>query len=177
LFALVGVGLCDWDIVGLKNAIGKTVVNGVGVDDVCWFIVNKEYLKNKNNVFGVFYDTNMGLIHIECEQSTGQAGEALESYLQRYGQPDEILHDNAKEFLHGNFAAICKTKEIRQKTSAPYTPNQNPAKNIWRYSHLALDLYSIHLAYPTNFSGNMLFFIAHTCRIEWLYPVDAHPLN
>jgi hypothetical protein len=41
-----------------------------------WAIVNKEYLKNKNNVFGVFYDTNIGLIHIECEQSTGQAGEA-----------------------------------------------------------------------------------------------------
>jgi hypothetical protein len=78
-----------------------------------WAIVNKQYLPNKNNVFGVFYDTNIGLIHIECEQSTGQAGEALEGYLQRYGQPDEILHDNAKEFLHGNFAAICKTKGIR----------------------------------------------------------------
>ncbi len=42
-----------------------------------WAIVNKEYLKNKNNVFGVIYDTNIGLIHIKCEQSTGQAGEAL----------------------------------------------------------------------------------------------------
>jgi hypothetical protein len=93
-----------------------------------WAIVNKEYLKNKNNVFGVFYDTNIGLVHIECEQSTGQAGEALEGYIQKYGQPDEILHDNAKEFIHGNFAALCKSKGIRQKTSSPYTPNQNPAE-------------------------------------------------
>jgi hypothetical protein len=46
-----------------------------------WAIVNKQYLPNKNNVFGVFYDTNIGLIHIECAQSTGQAGEVLEGYI------------------------------------------------------------------------------------------------
>jgi hypothetical protein len=93
-----------------------------------WAIVNKQYLPHKNNVFGVFYDTNIGLIHIECAQSTGQAGEVLEGYIQAYGVPDEIVHDNAREFIHGNFAEICKTKGIKQKMSAPYSPNQNPAE-------------------------------------------------
>ena len=80
------------------------------------------------NVFALFIDNNIGLVHVEFQLTRGQAGEALEGYIQQWRIPETIHHDNAQEFLHGTFAAICKTKGIRQKTSAPYTPNQNPAE-------------------------------------------------
>jgi hypothetical protein len=43
LFALVDVWLCDGDIVGLKDAIGKAIVNCVGIDDVCGFLSRERW--------------------------------------------------------------------------------------------------------------------------------------
>jgi transposase InsO family protein len=95
---------------------------------VDWAIINKENLPGEYNVFAVFYDMHIGLVHVEFQASRGQADEALLGYTQRYGLPSTITHDNAREFTDGNFAKICKEKGIIQRMSAPYTPNQNPAE-------------------------------------------------
>ncbi len=125
----------------------------------------------------VFYDTNIGLIHIECEQSTGQAGEALEGYLQRYGNPMKYSMTMPKNSFMATSRQYAKQKGLDRKHLLPIHPTKTQRKNTWRYSHLALDLSSTRLAYPTNSSGNMPFFIAYTYRIEWLYPVDAPYTN
>jgi hypothetical protein len=61
--------------------------------------------------------------------SRGVAGETLQEYCQAYGLPETILHDNAAEYLHGDFATICKEKRIKQVFSAPHHPNQNPTEH------------------------------------------------
>jgi hypothetical protein len=81
------------------------------------------------NVFALFIDHNIGLVHVEFQLTRGQAGEALEGYIQQWGITDTIHHDNAQEFIHGTFAALCKTHSITQSQSAPYSPNQNPAEH------------------------------------------------
>ncbi len=42
------------------------------------------------------------------------------------------MHDNAKEFLNGEFAQLCKDKGIQQTCSPPYTPNQNPIEHYMK---------------------------------------------
>ena len=95
---------------------------------VDWAIINKENLPDVFNVFALFYDVNIGLVHVEFQPTRGQAGEALEGYIQRWGIPQTIHHDNAKEFLFGKFASVCRDNKIIQTQSAPYSPNQNPAE-------------------------------------------------
>jgi transposase InsO family protein len=93
-----------------------------------WAMINKENIPGEFNVFAVFYDMNIGLVHVEFQNSRGQADEALLGYIQRYGQSSTLIYDNAREFTDGNFAKICKEKGITQRMSAPYTPNQNPTE-------------------------------------------------
>jgi hypothetical protein len=38
-----------------------------------WAIVNKQYLPNKNNVFGVFYDTNIGRLNTHRMRTINRA--------------------------------------------------------------------------------------------------------
>ncbi len=80
---------------------------------VDWAIINKEnLLPDVFNVFALFYDVNIGLVHVEFQPTRGQAGEALEGYIQRWGIPQTIHHDNAKEFLFGKFASVCRDNKI-----------------------------------------------------------------
>jgi hypothetical protein len=95
---------------------------------VDWAIIHKENIPGEYNVFALFHDANIGLVHVEFQPSRGQAGEALEGYIQRWGIPHTIHHDNAQEFLHGKFATVCRENKINQTQSAPYSPNQNPAE-------------------------------------------------
>ncbi len=94
-----------------------------------WGIINKQYLKEKKNVFALYLDNNTGLVFAYPADSTGQAGPSLLAYIQRYGIPKMIVHDNAKEFINGEFAEVCKDKSIQQICSPPYTPNQNPTEH------------------------------------------------
>ncbi len=82
-----------------------------------WGIINKQYVKDANNVFGLFLDNNTGTVF------------ACVAYIQRYGKPHTILTDNAKEFVHGEFAQICLDHSIKQTHSAPYNPNENPTEH------------------------------------------------
>ena len=95
---------------------------------VDWAIVNKTAISGEDNVFAVFEDTNIGIVHVVCTTSRGLAGEALLNYIQQWGTPKTIHHDNAEEFLKGKFKDICTQKGINQTQSAPYTPNQNPTE-------------------------------------------------
>ncbi len=98
-----------------------------------WAIINKHPPPDVFNVFALFIDNNIGLVHVEFQLTRGQAGEALEGYIRQWGIPETIHHDNAQEFLHGKFATLCTTHNIKQIQSAPYCPNQNPAE---RYMEL-----------------------------------------
>jgi hypothetical protein len=94
-----------------------------------WGIVNKQYLKDKNNVFALYLDNHTGIVFGYPAASTGQAGPSLVAYIQQYGIPKTIVHDNAQEFIHGEFAQLCKEKSITQHCSPPYHPNQNPTEH------------------------------------------------
>jgi hypothetical protein len=90
-----------------------------------WGIINKKSLSDQNNVFALFLDMNTGLTFVFPAQSRGMASAALLAYIQRYGQPQSVRHDNAREFTHGEFADICRQRSIQQNRSAPFNPNQN----------------------------------------------------
>jgi hypothetical protein len=65
-----------------------------------WRIINKKAKTNEKNVFALFLDTNTGNVFVYAAESRGQAGPALEAYIQQYGKPQEIVHDNAQEFTY-----------------------------------------------------------------------------
>ncbi len=65
---------------------------------VDWTIINRQNLPDVFNVFALFVDHNIGLVYVEFQLTRGQAGEALEGYIQQWGIPDTIHHDNAQEF-------------------------------------------------------------------------------
>ena len=94
-----------------------------------WGIIHKRYLKDKNNVFALYLDNNTGLVFAYPAESTGQVGPSLLAYIQRYGIPKQVIHDNAQEFIHGEFAQICAEKGIAQHRSPPYNPNKNPTEH------------------------------------------------
>jgi hypothetical protein len=73
---------------------------------VDWGIVNKKAKPNVKNVFALFLDTNTGNVFSYAAESRGQAGPALQAYIQRYGKPNKLIHDNAQEFMHGEFNEI-----------------------------------------------------------------------
>jgi hypothetical protein len=77
------------------------------------------------NVFALFLGINTSLVFVYPAESRGQAGDALKQYMQRYGKPHTLIHDNAKEFVEGEFAAICEAQSIKQIISPPYEPNKN----------------------------------------------------
>ncbi len=79
-----------------------------------WGIINKTYLKNKNNVFALYVDNHTCMVFGYPAESTGQAGPSLQAYIQKYGLPKRTLHDNAQEFINGEFAQICVDNSIQQ---------------------------------------------------------------
>ena len=98
----------------VNYAVSRTAATTEQIDsrneDVAldWAIVNKTALPGQPNVFAVFLDRNIGIVHTVCTTSRGLAGEALLHYIQQWGVQKNIHHDNAEEFLHGKFAEICK---------------------------------------------------------------------
>jgi hypothetical protein len=95
---------------------------------VDWASIHKENVPDDFNVFALFPDATIGLVHVEFQPTRGQAGEALEGYVQRWGITHTIHHDNAQEFLHGKFASVCHENKISQTQSSPCSPSQNPAE-------------------------------------------------
>jgi hypothetical protein len=81
--------------------------------------VNKKAKTSEKNVFALFLDTNTGNVFVYAAESRGQAGPALEAYIQQYGKPQEVVHDNAQEFK----------QPIKQTKSPPYDPNKNPVEH------------------------------------------------
>ena len=81
------------------------------------------------NVFALFLDINTGNVFIYTAESRGEAGPALQAYIQQYGKPHTIIHDNASEFMHGDFQTLCQTQGIKQERSPPYDPNKNPVEH------------------------------------------------
>ncbi len=94
-----------------------------------WGIVNKKAKANVKNVFALFLDTITGNVFSYAAESRGQAGPALLAYIQRYGKPNKLIHDNAQEFMHGKFNEICTQQGIQQVRSPPYDPNKNPVEH------------------------------------------------
>ncbi len=68
---------------------------------------------NVKNVFALFLDTITGNVFVYTAESRGEAGPALQAYIQRYGKPNTIIHDNANEFIHGDFKTLCQTQGIK----------------------------------------------------------------
>jgi hypothetical protein len=85
---------------------------------VDWAIINKQNQPDAFNVFALFVDRNISPVNVEFQLTRGQTGEALEGYIQQWGIPETIHHDNdndnAQEFLYGKFASLCKTHSIAE---------------------------------------------------------------
>jgi hypothetical protein len=94
-----------------------------------WGIIYKTNQQGKNNVFALYLDLNTGWLAVYPKASRGLAGDTLTEYCQEHGAPFSILHDNAQEYVSGDFASICQQKGIQQRCSAPYNPNQNPTEH------------------------------------------------
>ena len=94
-----------------------------------WGIINKRLKRDQNNVFALFLDLLTGWTFVFPAQNRGLAGESLLAYIKEHGPPKIITHDNAQEYLHGDFKDICTQHSIQQKQSAPHTPNQNPTEH------------------------------------------------
>jgi hypothetical protein len=84
------------------------------------------------NVFALFLDINTSLGFVYPAETRGQASDALKTYIQAYGKPHKLIHDNAQEFSEGEFADICRQHSITQTRSPLYEPNHNPVEHYMR---------------------------------------------
>jgi hypothetical protein len=98
-----------------------------------WGIINKKVKANVKNVFALFLDTNIGNVFVYAAERRGQAGPALEAYMQQYGKLQEVVHDNAQEFNHSTFQDICLKQTIKQTRSPPYDPNKAQWSTTWTF--------------------------------------------
>jgi hypothetical protein len=113
-------------------------------------IINQKAIAGQNNVFALYLDLNTGLVFAYPAQSRGLAGPSLLAYIQRYGPPETIISDNAREFTGGEFAEICKKHSITQERSAPYNPNQNPVEHYMENDNILSNTLSpVHLGSRT----------------------------
>ncbi len=94
-------------------------------------IFNKKSKANVKNVFALFLDTNAGNVFVYAAESRGQAGSALEAYIQQYGKPHEIIHDNAQEFSHRTFQDICLKQIIKQTKTRLTIPTKTQWNTTW----------------------------------------------
>jgi hypothetical protein len=94
-----------------------------------WGIINKTSQVGTNTVFALYLDLQTGWTAVYPCASHGQASDALAQYCQEHGTPQSILHDNAKEYLHGEFATMCQQKGIKQQMSAPIIPTKTDRIN------------------------------------------------
>ena len=77
-----------------------------------WGIVNKPD-RHGNTVFALYLDADIGVVYDFQAPGRGLAGESLEAYIQQWGTPECIIHDNAQEYLTGKFADICRQHRIQ----------------------------------------------------------------
>ena len=61
-------------------------------------------------------------------KSKAHAHHALDRFLHDVGVPTEILTDGAKELTQAEWGKSCRRHKIRQITTEPHTPRQNPAE-------------------------------------------------
>jgi hypothetical protein len=88
------------------------IVNPNDTISVDWGIVNKKAKSNVKNVFALFLDTIIGNVFSYAAESRGQAGPALLAYIQKVGKPHKLVHDNAQEFMHGEFHDTCLQQKL-----------------------------------------------------------------
>jgi hypothetical protein len=76
-------------------------------------------------------------------ESRGQAGPALLAYTQRFGKPHKLVHDNAQEFIHGEFHDILY---VYNKASNKYPlllTLTTLTKTLWNSICYNMDIYNI----------------------------------
>jgi hypothetical protein len=103
---------------------------------VDWGIVNKKNIAKVNNIFAIYLDNYTGFVFVYPAESKGQAGPSFQAFIQRYGTPKTIIHDNAQEFIGGTFAQLCTEKSIQQQPPLPTITTKTPLKSTWIYLHL-----------------------------------------
>jgi hypothetical protein len=109
-----------------------------------WGIINKKAKTNEKNVFALFLDTNN--VFVYAAESRGQAGPALEAYMQQCGKPQEIVHDNAQEFTHGTFKDICLNQTNDKTNKEPtFRSKQKPSRTLHGYSYLHDEIHAVHI--------------------------------
>jgi hypothetical protein len=99
-----------------------------------WGIINKKLQTGQDNVFALHLDLNTGWVAAYPKANRGLAGETLAQYCQEFETPKSILHDNAQEYLHGDFANLCREKQITQRMSAHTHQTKTRQNVIWTLS-------------------------------------------
>ena len=93
---------------------------------VDWGIINKRNKARALNVFALFLDIHTGLVFVYPAESRGQASEALKTYIQRYGKPHALIHDNAKEFVEGGLSS--QKSASNKESTKQEVHHMNPIK-------------------------------------------------
>jgi hypothetical protein len=100
----------------------------------------------QDNVFALYLDLNTGWVAAYPKANRGLAGETLAQYCQEFGTPNSILHDNAQEYLHGDFANLCREKQIDHTThERPTHTKPKPDRTLYGHYRGENTLSLIHL--------------------------------
>jgi hypothetical protein len=120
-------------VVTWKPGNKNHVINSNETVALDWGIINKKNNPKTNNVFAIYRDTNTGFVFFFPAENLAQAGLSLLTYMQRHGQPKQLVHDNAKEFTEGEFKQICLDKTSNKYEHVHTTTTKTPPNYIWRY--------------------------------------------
>lgn len=87
---------------------------------------------NRNNKCAQVYATNFGWSSIYPMQRKGDTHETLSSLFSNISVPNEMIVDNAKELVQGEFKRKLKQADYKLKRAEDYIPNSNLCEGVIR---------------------------------------------
>jgi hypothetical protein len=89
-----------------KHGNDNKIVNSNEKVAVDWGIINKKNQPKGNNVFAIYLDTNTGFVVSFPAENRAQAGISLLAYIQRHGQPKQLVPGGAAQRLSPRVPSI-----------------------------------------------------------------------
>jgi hypothetical protein len=82
----------------------------------------------RGNTVGQIFVNDIGYTKFIPMKAKSEAGNALVEFIQDVGIPGTLHTDNAKELNSGKWLEVCKTYDIKQTFTEPFSPFQNRAE-------------------------------------------------
>ena len=86
----------------------------------------------RNYKYAQVFATKEFFIEVIPIQRKSNAGDALQTFVQKFGVPEILRYDGSKEQVGKGtkFQAMIRKYNIKGKLGEPYRPNQNPAEGV-----------------------------------------------